>query len=120
LAPCFPNAIRVDFGKWLIVRFRLAADAAFLMFLRADALCFADDILFPPRVPGFRTMSVAFCRASAVLILGRRVRFTLTRKFVGEEELREMEKSLYGFDRRYSSTAAAALRPSAIAHTTRD
>lgn len=27
---------------------------------------------------------------------------------------------LYGFERRYSSTAAAALRPSAIAHTTSD
>jgi hypothetical protein len=37
--------VRVLFGKWAIVRFLLAAAAAFLMFLRAAARCFGDAIL---------------------------------------------------------------------------
>jgi hypothetical protein len=37
----------VDFGRWAIVRFRLAAAAAFLMFLRAAFLCFSLGMFFP-------------------------------------------------------------------------
>jgi hypothetical protein len=42
LFACFPSAVRVFFGSLEMVFLRLAADAAFLMFLRAAALCFAD------------------------------------------------------------------------------
>ena len=42
LLACFPSAVRVFFGSLEMVFLRLAADAAFLMFLRAAALCFAD------------------------------------------------------------------------------
>jgi hypothetical protein len=38
-APCFPSAVRTDFGKWAMVRLRLADCAAFLMFFRAAFLC---------------------------------------------------------------------------------
>jgi hypothetical protein len=38
-AACLPNAVRVRFGKCAMVRFLLAAAAAFLMFLRAAARC---------------------------------------------------------------------------------
>lgn len=38
----FPSAVRTDFGKCAIVRFRFAADAAFLMFFFAAFLCFVD------------------------------------------------------------------------------
>src|SRR5215211_7693498 len=31
-APCLPSAVRVDFGRWAIVRFSRAAAWAFLMF----------------------------------------------------------------------------------------
>jgi hypothetical protein len=41
LAPCFPSAVRTDFGKWAMVRLRLADCAAFLMFFLAADLCFA-------------------------------------------------------------------------------
>jgi hypothetical protein len=40
-APCFPSAVRVDLGRWAMVRLRLAACAAFLMFFLAAFLCFA-------------------------------------------------------------------------------
>jgi hypothetical protein len=40
--PFLPSAVRTDFGKCAIVRFRLAADAAFLMFLLAAFLCFVE------------------------------------------------------------------------------
>src|ERR1700724_737141 len=36
-----PRAVRTDLGKWAIVRFRLAARAAFLIFFRAAFLCFS-------------------------------------------------------------------------------
>src|SRR5437773_7991163 len=38
-APSRPRAVRVFFGRCAIVRSRFAAAAAFLMFLRAAALC---------------------------------------------------------------------------------
>jgi hypothetical protein len=43
-APSFPSAVRVFFGRREIVFFRLAALAAFLMFLRAAAFCFVVAI----------------------------------------------------------------------------
>jgi hypothetical protein len=42
LLACFASAVRVFFGSLEMVLLRLAADAAFLMFLRAATLCFAD------------------------------------------------------------------------------
>src|SRR5207237_9967981 len=39
LFACLPMAVRVFFGRCAIVRFFLAAAAAFLMFLRAAARC---------------------------------------------------------------------------------
>jgi hypothetical protein len=44
-APFLPNAVRTDLGKCAIVRFFLAALAAFLMFLREALLCF-DEAIF--------------------------------------------------------------------------
>jgi hypothetical protein len=41
---CFASAVRVFFGSLEMVFLRLAADAAFLMFLRAAALCLGDAI----------------------------------------------------------------------------
>ena len=41
---CLPSAVRTDFGKCAIVRFRFAADAAFLMFFFAALLCLVDAI----------------------------------------------------------------------------
>jgi hypothetical protein len=40
LAPSFPRAVRVLFGRWATVLFRRAALAAFLMFRFAAARCF--------------------------------------------------------------------------------
>ena len=40
-APCLPSAVRVARGSFEIVFFARAAFAAFLMFLRAAAFCFA-------------------------------------------------------------------------------
>jgi hypothetical protein len=45
-AACFPNAVRVRFGSFDIVRLRRAAPAAFLMFRRAAARCLADAIKY--------------------------------------------------------------------------
>src|SRR5439155_20607349 len=42
LLACLPSAVRVLFGSLEIVLLRLAAAAAFLMFRRAAAFCFAD------------------------------------------------------------------------------
>jgi hypothetical protein len=42
--PFLPSAVRTDFGKCAIVRFRLAADAAFLKFFLAAFLCFVEAI----------------------------------------------------------------------------
>jgi hypothetical protein len=39
-----PSAARTDFGKCAIVRFRFAADAAFLIFFLAAVLCFVEAI----------------------------------------------------------------------------
>ena len=39
LLACLPNAVRVFFGRFEIVRLRLAVDVAFLMFRRAAAFC---------------------------------------------------------------------------------
>src|SRR5439155_15848416 len=47
---CLPSAVRTDFGRWAIVRFRFAADAAFLMFFFAAFLCLVEAI-FTPRHP---------------------------------------------------------------------
>jgi len=44
LAACFPKAVRVDLGRWAMVRFFRAAAAAFLMFLRAADLCLSVAI----------------------------------------------------------------------------
>lgn len=44
-APSLPSAVRVFFGRLAIVRLRLAACAAFLMFRRAAALCFDEAML---------------------------------------------------------------------------
>lgn len=41
---CLPNAVRTDFGKYAIVRFLFAAEAAFLMFLFAAFFCLAEAI----------------------------------------------------------------------------
>jgi hypothetical protein len=41
LLACLPSAVRVDFGRWAIVRFFFAAAAAFLMFLPAAERCLA-------------------------------------------------------------------------------
>jgi hypothetical protein len=41
---CLPSAVRTDFGKCAIVRFRFAADAAFLTFFFAALLCFVEAI----------------------------------------------------------------------------
>jgi len=46
---CLPSAVRTDFGKCAIVRFRFAAEAAFLMFFFAALLCLVDAIC-PPSV----------------------------------------------------------------------
>jgi hypothetical protein len=40
--------VRTDFGKWAIVRFFFAADAAFLMFFFAALLCLAEVICQHP------------------------------------------------------------------------
>jgi len=45
-APFLPSAVRTDFGRCAMVRFFLAALAAFLMFLRTAALCL--DGMIPP------------------------------------------------------------------------
>jgi hypothetical protein len=45
LAASFPSAVRVFFGRCAIVRFRRAAFAAFLTFLRAAERCFGEAIL---------------------------------------------------------------------------
>jgi hypothetical protein len=42
LLACFASAVRVFFGSLEMVFLRLAADAAFLMFLRAAVLCLVD------------------------------------------------------------------------------
>jgi hypothetical protein len=47
-AACLPNASRVFLGSREIVRFLLAALAAFLIFFLAARLCLADAIK-PPR-----------------------------------------------------------------------
>ena len=44
LAPCLPSAVRVLLLRCAIVFFDLAAEAAFLIFLRAAARCFAELI----------------------------------------------------------------------------
>jgi hypothetical protein len=44
LAPCLPSAVLVFFGNLEMVFFLVAARAAFLMFLRAAAFCFAVAI----------------------------------------------------------------------------
>jgi hypothetical protein len=44
----FPSAVRTDFGKCPIVRFLLAADAAFFMFFRAAFLCLVETICSYP------------------------------------------------------------------------
>ena len=41
-APSLPRAVRVCFGRWAMVRFFLAAVAAFLMFRRAAVRCFRE------------------------------------------------------------------------------
>jgi hypothetical protein len=43
-APCLPSGVRTDFGKCAIVRFVLAAAAAFLIFFFAALLCFVETI----------------------------------------------------------------------------
>ena len=43
-APSLPSAVRVFVGKFATVRFRFAAAAAFLMFLRAALVFFRDAI----------------------------------------------------------------------------
>ena len=49
-AACFPSAVRVDFGRCAIVRFRFAARAALGIFLRAAALCFRVAITPPAAI----------------------------------------------------------------------
>jgi hypothetical protein len=46
--------VRTDFGKCAIVRFRLAADAAFLMFSLAAFLCLVEAIFCTPHLPSER------------------------------------------------------------------
>ena len=45
-APFFPKAVRTFFGRWAMVRFSLAAVAAFLMFFRAAVFCFSVLMAF--------------------------------------------------------------------------
>jgi hypothetical protein len=47
LAPSLPSAVRVFLGNREMVRFRLAALTAFLMFFRAAAFCFVVA-MYPP------------------------------------------------------------------------
>jgi len=51
---CLPNAVRTDFGKCAIVRFLVAAEAAFLMFFFAAFLCLVEAIV-PLHRLAFRT-----------------------------------------------------------------
>jgi hypothetical protein len=44
-----PSAVRTDFGKCAIVRFRFTADAAFLIFFFAAALYFVEAMSDIPR-----------------------------------------------------------------------
>jgi len=46
-APCLPSAVRVARGSFEIVFLERAAFAAFLMFLRAAAFCFAVAMVPP-------------------------------------------------------------------------
>jgi hypothetical protein len=50
-APSLPKAVRVLFGKWAMVFFRLAAVAAFLIFRRAAVRCL---VVAMPRYRGRR------------------------------------------------------------------
>lgn len=43
-----PSAVRTDFGKCAIVRFRFATDAAFLRFFFAALLCLVEAICHTP------------------------------------------------------------------------
>jgi hypothetical protein len=47
LAACFPSAVLVSLGKCAIVRFFLAAFAAFRIFFRAALRCFSLGIPSP-------------------------------------------------------------------------
>jgi hypothetical protein len=62
-APFFPRAVRVFFGRCAIVRFRLAADAAFLMFFLAALFCFCELIMWDrhPADERFVTLAGSQC-----------------------------------------------------------
>jgi predicted outer membrane protein len=47
---CLPSAVRTDFGKCAIVRFRFAAEAAFFMFFRAAIRCFVETMFPDPPI----------------------------------------------------------------------
>ena len=64
-APFFPKAVRTFFGKWAMVRFSLAAVAAFLMFFRAAVFCFSVLMAFVfflgKRFKTFRRLAIWSC-----------------------------------------------------------
>ena len=58
----FPSAVRTDLGKCAIVRFLLAADAAFFMFFLAAILCLVELICLHPFLSSSRTEMTAVYR----------------------------------------------------------
>lgn len=58
----FPSAVRTDLGKCAIVRFLLAADAAFFMFFLAAILCLVEPICLHPFLSSSRTEMTAVYR----------------------------------------------------------
>ena len=58
-APFFPSAVRTDFGRCEIVRFFLAAAAAFEMFFLAAFFCFELAILIAPVISNVLTVMQA-------------------------------------------------------------
>ena len=67
-APFFPKAVRTFFGRWAMVRFSLAAVAAFLMFFRAAVFCFsvlmAFVFLLGKRFKTFRRLAIGLAGRS--------------------------------------------------------
>ena len=60
MAACLPSALRVDLGRCAMVRFFLAAETAFFMFLRAAAACFCVAIFLS--LVALKKLNSAFVR----------------------------------------------------------
>jgi hypothetical protein len=52
--------VRTDFGKWAIVRLRLAACAAFLIFVLAAFLCFVVAMILPLKPQGYADSALRY------------------------------------------------------------